>query len=161
MSENPCSATPSTVPNCIGDVRGIVQRINEILASYSDKDWNYSRIRLTAVEVAALDSPYLLDCELLDLGTARGERECKEVQNEVVWGDHHSSELGILEIISLRVNKALLSLRDVNLAANNTATRKKIPVMRLRKRQDLLVAGTEAAIWYEITEVGGEEFDNR
>jgi len=34
----------------------------------------------------------------------------QEVQDEINWGDYHSSELGILEIISLRVNKALLAI---------------------------------------------------
>jgi len=40
--------------------RCLVQWINKKLQQFSDKDWNYSRIRLLAAEVSAVECPYLL-----------------------------------------------------------------------------------------------------
>ena len=139
---------------------GLVQTLNEILSHYSDKDWNYSRIRLTMVEVVALESPYLLRCELIDGVSPGGRRELRDVQDEIRWGENHSSELGILEIVSLRVNKAVLALPGT-LFASAELLRGRRPIIRLVKRQELLAARVPVALWYQIQEVGGEEFENR
>ncbi len=145
----------------VKDVHDIVQQINAVLKRFPDKDWNYSRITLTAVEVSALESPYLLECELVDLGTPQGGKTLKDVHREVTWGDHHSSELGIVELISLRVNKALLAVTSAGDFVSGHPLRKQHPVLRLVKRDDLLAAKVSQAIWYRVEEVSGDEFDSR
>src|SRR5438046_3017459 len=115
MSETSTTKAPSSEGDYIVEVGGIVEWINATLQKYSDKDWNYSRIKLIQIEVVSSECPYLLTCELMEVRTLKGRQALKDVQNEVAWGDHHSSELGILEIISLRVNKALLAVAGGNL----------------------------------------------
>jgi hypothetical protein len=161
MSEHLNDTTPLFQQHYIREIANLVQWINEILSHYSDKDWNYSRIRLVLVEVASTQSPYLLGCELIDLGSSQGRRECKDVQNEVTWGERHSGELGILELISLRVNRALLELVGDKLYVTGDPPKRCHPVLRLVKRQDLIAANVQTAIWYEVQEVAGEEFENR
>jgi hypothetical protein len=78
----------------------------------------------------------------------------KALTDEIAWGERHSSELGILEIVSLRINKALLT-------ASNSLWRDKRPVLRLAKRNLLLDQGVRAALWYEVREVTGEDFESR
>lgn len=161
MSDTQTPRTPFCDPIYIGEIHNLVQRINEILQPYSDKDWNYSRLRLTVVELNALQCPYLLGCELIDTASPTAEQTLKDVRGEVNWGDHHSDELGILEIISLRLNKALLSLGKRSIVLWGTPPKPKLPVIRLVKRQDLLALHTTKALWYEGQEVSGEDFDNR
>lgn len=153
--------TPSFVDNkSIEQIAALVHSINEILARYPDRDWNYSRIRLRLAEPTALESPYFLGCEVLDDSTAHGRAERKTVQDEVAWGEHHESELGILEIISRRLNKALLALPGHCFAADPVLKGRR-PVIRLVRREELQKAQVPVVLWYEVQEVNGEEFENR
>jgi hypothetical protein len=161
MSDLDNDPTPSIEQDYIRETARIVQRFNEILQGYSDNDWNYSRIRLKGVEVASVQSPYLLAYELVDPSTAKGRRDLKAVQDEVTWGDHHASELGILEIISLRVNKAMLALEGEHFSLPDAPQRRYRAVLRVVPRNALLASNIAAAIWYEVEEVAGEEFENR
>ncbi len=142
----------------IGNAREseVIEQINAALLNYSDKDWNYSRIALIATLLDDVKSPYILKLELLDQNTAEGRSQLKTLTDEVKWGDRHSSELGMLEIVSLRINKALLEV------SSNEYWNQKRAVVRIVKRQPLGREGTtNVALWYQITEVAGEEFDNR
>ena len=130
-------------------------RLNEALLAYSDKDWNYSRISLLERRLDDAEGPYALWIEVVDLTTKPGRGELKAMSDEVKWGERHSSELGILELVSLRINKALLE---------NTSDEHwqwKRPVVRIVKREVLLAQGITSALWYEVHEVAGEDFDNR
>jgi len=161
MSQNGNTSTSFAGAIYIEELPVLVQWINEKLQTFSDKDWNYSRLKLSVIDVNASQCPYLLGCELIEIAGRKGERELKDVQNEVTWGDHHSSELGILEIISLRVNKALLATVGNRFYVGAQMSGQFHPVVRLVKRQELLAANVPKAIWYEVQEVGGEEFENR
>jgi hypothetical protein len=66
-----------------------------------------------------------------------------------------SSELGMLELLSLRINKALLEV------TGNEHWNQKRPVIRIAKKQGVDRENTTHAIWHRITGVAGEEFDNR
>ena len=141
----------------IANARGsdVVERINAALLNYSDKDWNYSRIALIAKPLDDINGPYVFRLELLDQNTREGRSQLKTLTDEVKWGDRHSSELGMLEIVSLRINKALLEV------TSNEHWNQERPVVRVVKKQDVDRENTTHAIWYQITEVAGEEFDNR
>jgi hypothetical protein len=131
------------------------QTVNNLLKSYSDKDWNYSRITLKTAPLTEISGPYALWFDEIDARTTQGKRDLRDAQREVEWGDRHSSELGMLEIASLRVNKALFSL------APDDFWRGKRLIVRLAKRGELLKNGVSSALWYEIREVAGEEFESR
>lgn len=131
------------------------EQINTALQNYSDKDWNYSRISLITKPLANVDGPYILGIEVLDQDTKIGRDELKRLTDEVKWGDRHSSELGMLEVVSLRVNKALLEV------TSDEYWNHKRPVVRIVKRQDVDREDTTDTFWYQIIEVAGEEFDNR
>lgn len=131
------------------------RQVNEALRIYSDKDWNYSRILLVIRPLDKLDGPYALILETLDLNTQPGRRDLKELVDEVRWGQRHSSELAILEIVSLRINKALLEV------TNDEHWQHRRQVVRIAKKEDLTGQGTTHAFWYQVTEVAGEDFDNR
>jgi hypothetical protein len=134
----------------------VIKRINAALLNYSDKDWNYSRISLITKSLADVNNPYVSKLELLDQNTREGRSQLKTLTYEVKWGDRHSSELGMLEIVSLRINKALLEV------TSNEYWNQKRPVVRIIKKQVLDREGTTiTALWYDIAEVAGEEFDNR
>src|SRR2546425_453211 len=90
------------------ELQRMADEINEALKNYSDKDWNYSRFHLQINSLAELDSPYVLWCEILDMKSKSAKEVHKSLVDEITWGDRHSNELGILEIVSLRINKALL-----------------------------------------------------
>ena len=132
-----------------------VNRVNVALQDYSDKDWNYSRISLTTRTLVTLDSPYVLRLEVLDLKSKQGRTELKTLSDEVKWGERHASELGMLEVVSLRINKALLDV------TSDEHWQFKRPVVRIAKKEVLAGQETTHAIWYQITEVAGEDFDNR
>jgi len=132
-----------------------VKRVNTALQEYSDKDWNYSRISLVVRLLEDFDSPYILRLEILDLKTKQGRTDLKTLSDEVKWGDRHVSELGMLEVVSLRINKALLD------ATSDEHWQFKRPVVRIAKREALAGQQDTGAIWYQITEVVGEDFDNR
>jgi len=130
----------------------IANRINSAIEARSDKDWNYSRILLQSRPLAQINSPYALWVEHLD--TADHD-ELEQLRKEVAWGCRHGDELGILEIVSLRLNKALLeSTSDDSWAGRR-------PVLRLVKKQELEAKGIVEAYWYEVREVCGEDFDSR
>jgi len=132
-----------------------VNQINRALLAYSDKDWNYSRITLSIKPLSSFDSAYILKLEVLDLTTKAGRSELKTLVDEVKWGDRHSSELGILEVVSLRINKALLE------ATSDEFWQHKRPIVRVARKEELAGEQPTHAIWYQVTEVAGEDFDNR
>ncbi len=133
----------------------VVTQVNATLQSYSDKDWNYSRISLTIRPLEALDSPYVLRLEVLDLTTKQGRADLKTLSDEVKWGDRHTSELGMLEVVSLRLNKALLEI------TGDEYWQYKRPVVRIVRKEELAGQSITHALWYQIHEVAGEDFDNR
>jgi hypothetical protein len=133
----------------------LVEQVNKALLNYSDKDWNYSRISLIIKPFSSVECPYVLNVEILDQNTREGRNELKTLTDEVKWGDRHSSELGMLEIVSLRINKALLAV------TSNDYWNQKRPVVQVVKKQHVDRENTTHVIWYCVTEVAGEEFDNR
>ena len=137
------------------DDSNLVERVNAALSAYSDKDWNYSRICLVAKSLRDVQSPYVLKISILDQNTREGRNQLKTLADEVKWGDRHSSELGMLEIVSLRINKALLEV------TSNEFWDQRRPVVRVVKKQEVDEEITASVLWYEVSEVAGEEFDNR
>ena len=130
-------------------------RINKALADYSDKNWNYSRIILVTKPLQDLQSPYALWPDQLNLKEKSDQEALKSLENEVKWGDRHSNELGFLELVSLRLNKALLE------STSDEHWNYLRPVIRTEKREELILQNITTALWYEIQEVAGEEFENR
>lgn len=137
------------------NIHDLEKKINTCLAQYADKDWNYSRIRVQPLFLEEVKCQYVLWFELIDPTTKQGRSDLQLVQKEVVWGDHHSNELGILELISLRLNKALLAV------SNDSFWDRQRPILRLAKRDDLQAQGVSVALWYEVQEIAGEDFDSR
>jgi hypothetical protein len=132
-----------------------VKPINAALQNYSDKDWNYSRISLTTRPLDTFNSPYILRIEVLDLKSKQGRTDLKTLSDEVKWGERHASELGMLEVVSLRINKALLDV------TSDEHWQFKRPVIRIAKKEALAGKQDTHALWYQILEVAGEDFDNR
>jgi hypothetical protein len=132
-----------------------LDRVNSALLKYSDKDWNYSRISLITKLLESIDGPYVLKIDVLDQTTRQGRDELRTLADEVKWGDRHSSQLGMLEVVSLRINKALLEV------TSNDSWLQMRPVIRIVKKECVDREDTRHAIWYQITEVAGEYFDNR
>ena len=137
------------------ELQGLVARINNTLQMHSDKDWNYSRISLQNRALDDIEGPYALWPNLVDISTKQGQLDFKASAQEVAWGERHSNELGILEIISLRVNKALLETASGEVWASRR------PVVHVKKKEQLAQQGITHALWYRVSEVGGEDFDNR
>ena len=133
----------------------LAERINHALQERSDKDWNYSRISLVHKSLQDLTSPYVLTCEWIKVDENQAENDLKTLAGEVRWGDRHSSELGILELISLRLNKALIETTSDDFWDNRR------PVIRVQDRDTLIQQGITDAFWYAVEEVRGEDFDNR
>jgi hypothetical protein len=133
----------------------LLDRVNSALLNYSDKDWNYSRMSLITKLLGNTDGPYVLKIEVLDQTTKEGRNDLRSLMDEVKWGDRHSSELGMLEVVSLRINEALLEV------TSNDYWHQKRPVIRIAKKEGIDRQATTHAIWYQITEVAGEDFDNR
>jgi hypothetical protein len=132
-----------------------VKQVNTALLGYSDKDWNYSRISLTLCLLEKLDSPYMLELEVLDLASKQGRTDLKTLSDEVKWGERHSSELSMLEVVSLRINRALLEI------TSDEHWRNKRPVVRIVRKETIVGQHVTHAIWYQINEVAGEDYDNR
>ena len=132
-----------------------VKQVNTALLGYSDKDWNYSRISLTILLLANLDSPYILQLEILDLRSKQGRTDLKTLSDEVKWGESHSSELSMLEVVSLRINRALLE------TTSDEHWQNKRPVVRVVRKEVVVGQAATQAIWYQINEVAGEDYDNR
>jgi hypothetical protein len=133
----------------------LTAKINNALETYSDRDWKYSRISLQIRPLDSIKSPYVMWLELLPTKKKQGQNDLRVLMSEIAWGERHSNELGILEIISLRVNKALLE------AGSDDHWDFVRPIVRIVNREALLLQGIPNALWYEIHEVIGEEFDNR
>jgi hypothetical protein len=150
--EQPEHRSESATPE---QVEALAQKVNETLLRYADKGWNYSRISLMSKILLQVDSPYVLWYELLPTTTKAGRIALKAVADEINWGERHSNELGILEIVSLRLNKALLECTSDEFWRFNR------PVFRLEKKEALAQKGVIAAFWYEVHETKGEDFENR
>jgi len=133
----------------------VARRLNQVLERYSDKDWAYSRIALEVLPLAELEAPYVLWLEWIPTIRPEGKQAFKDTEGEVAWGERHSSELGILEIISLRLNRALSS---ISTQEDFDGCR---PIVRMMKKSDLEEAAIRDAFWYKVTEVQGDEFENR
>jgi hypothetical protein len=133
----------------------LVTQINSALKAYSDKDWNYSRIALVIRPLSEFDGPYVLRIDRLDLTAKGGQKDLKALVDEVKWGDRHSSELGVLEVVSLRINKAILEATSDEFWQNKRA------IVRIAKKEELGREQPTNAIWYQVTEVAGEDFENR
>jgi hypothetical protein len=132
-----------------------VKQANAALQDYSDKDWNYSRISLTTRSLDTIDSPYILELEVLDLNSKQGRTDLKSLSDEVKWGERHSSELSMLEVVSLRINRALLEV------TSDEHWQYKRPVVRIVRKEAVVRQVATHAIWYQINEVAGEDYDNR
>jgi hypothetical protein len=146
---------PNISPENLDEVVGTSIKINEVLKEYSDKDWNYSRITLTMNKLNELNGPYSLWIDYIATNTKKGRSDFQTYSQELTWGSRHSNELGILELISLRLNKALLDL------SNDEMWNFRRPVIRLVKKEELTKQGIADALWYRVDEVVGEDFDNR
>jgi hypothetical protein len=133
----------------------LAEKINTCLEKYSDKDWNYTRIRLQVLPLEVIASPYALVLETISTDSSRGQAELKALRREIEWGDRHSNELSFLELASLRLNKALLT---VGFGATGEL---QFPVLRLAKLETLRAQNYTHALWYVAEEVVGEEFDSR
>src|SRR6266436_7231258 len=121
-------------------IEAAVKQVNAALKEYSDKDWNCSCISLTIWPLDALDSPYALGLETLDLKTKQGRVDLKTLSDEVKWGERHSSELSMLEVVSLRINKALLEI------ISDEHWQYKRPVVRIEKMEALVGQATTHVI---------------
>jgi hypothetical protein len=146
--------TASSVPKA-ADMAEWGKAINEALQRYSDKDWNYSRISLILKPISELPFPYVLVVDWVDVRGKEGEKIYKTSMSEVTWGGRHSHELGILEIISLRINRGLSEV------TNSEYWHGIQPILRLQKKAELVDKGQTHAFWYQVDEVQGEEFENR
>ncbi len=144
-----------TNPDLNEQMAASVELVNTALQDYSDKDWNYSRISLIIRPLDTLDGPYILRLESLDLKTKQGRADLKTLSDEVKWGERHTSELGMLEVVSLRINKALLEV------SSDERWQFKRPVLRIAKKESLAGKQDTYALWYQIKEVAGEDFENR
>lgn len=136
------------------DLQSWADAINSALKKYSDKDWCYSRITLQLRNLSEIKAPYGLWIDWIDTRTKEGTRLYKEATGEVTWGLRHSSELGILELISLRLNQAIQSVTTPDYWHGIH------PVVRLQKIGSFGPETTHA-FWYEVQEVQGEEFETR
>lgn len=137
------------------EVEALVQRVNTATESYPAKDWNYSRITLVPRRLDDCNAPYVLWVELIDTRTKQGQEDLKAASNEVAWGERHSNELGILELASLRLNKALLE------CTSDEYWEHRRPLVRLVKTNSLRSEQVTTAFWYAVDEIAGEDFDNR
>ncbi|NIO06727.1 MAG: hypothetical protein GTO40_01580, partial [Deltaproteobacteria bacterium] len=90
------------------DIVKLASQINSKLVTHSAKDWHYSRITLVTKDLSSFQSPYVLWVDTFNPQDPAEKKELKSLVAEVKWGTRHSHELGILELISLRLNKALL-----------------------------------------------------
>jgi len=137
------------------DLRAWAEAINQALNRFSDKDWNYSRILLETKVLKEVSSSYVLNIDWLDMRSKQGQTDYQNSLNEVTWGERHCRELGMLEIASLRLNRALAEMTTADYWHQVR------PVIRLQKRSELLEKGQAHAFWYRVEEVQGEEFENR
>jgi len=137
------------------DLPCLIQKINDALLGVPDKEWNYSRITLQLLPLEKVDSPYSIWLERVDISQKTGRAELTHLKSEIAWGCRHSEELGILEIMSLRLNRALLEHTTDEFWGNQRL------VVRIAKKQVFESQGIVEALWYQVQEVGGEDFDSR
>jgi hypothetical protein len=137
------------------DLAYLIQKVNDALLAVPDKEWNYSRITLQLRPLEQVGSPYSLWLEQVDISQKTGRAELACLKSEIAWGCRHSEELGILEIMSLRLNRALLEHTTDEFWGNQRL------VVRIAKKQALESQGIAEAFWYQVQEVGGDDFDNR
>lgn len=142
-------------PVVLEDLIAWVDAINGVLSRFSDKDWNYSRLSLKAFKLNEISGPYALGVDWIDVEGKSGRNVYKTCLNEVTWGGRHSHELGILELISLRMNKAIAEV------SGDDFWRGIRPVLRLQRKAHLEKLGQTHGLWYQVQEVEGEEFENR
>lgn len=131
------------------------QALNLALARYSEKDWNYSRLSLKVLMLNEIKGPYALAIDWIDVGGKTGQNVYKTCISEITWGNRHSHELGVLELISLRMNKALSEVSSDDFWHGVR------PVLRLQRKAELESLGQTHGFWYQVEEVEGEEFENR
>lgn len=131
------------------------EKVNKALLQYCDKDWNYSRISLCLNALESIIGPYALWIDLIQTRTKQGQADLKNSRSEIAWGQHHSNELGILEIVSLRINKALLE------STSDEFWDFERPIVRLTGKEELAQKGITHALWYDVIEVAGQDFDTR
>lgn len=151
-------ASTTVIPQPFHQVSGLNawgEAINQAIKRFSDKDWNYTRLTLIMRNLNEISAPYVLGIDWLDVREKQGQLEYRTILNEITWGARHSNELGLLEIVSLRLNHALSEV------SADEYWRGIRPVVRLQKRVDLLETGQTYAFWYRAEEVEGEEFENR
>jgi hypothetical protein len=137
------------------DLSLTLEKVNKALLQYCDKDWNYSRISLHTRPLESITGPYALWIDLMQTKTKQGQADLKTSKSEIAWGQHHSNELGILEIISLRINRALLE------STTDESWEFQRPIVLLKSKEELVQKGITDALWYEVVEVAGQDFDNR
>ncbi len=135
--------------------KGFVDKLNNTLNLYPDKDWNYSRIVLVYNELEKLSSPYCLWCDLADRSSDEGKRFIKRTEEEIAWGKRHMNELGILEIVSFRINKALADIGTQDIWGRFH------PILRVENKERIAERGINACLWYRVEEVVGEDFESR
>ena len=137
------------------DMNQWAEAINQVLQRFSDKDWNYSRISLILTSLQEIPGPYCLTIDWIDVTGKAGKTVYKTSLDEMTWGKRHSYELGILEIISLRLNHALTEITSDDFWHGIR------PVLRLQKKEELFLIGQTHGFWHRVEEVQGEEFENR
>lgn len=146
MTSNPSSRV---------ELEELASKLTEALRQCTDNEWNYSRIYLVVSSLTEIVGPYCLACELVNPNDKDGRQSLRLIEDEIKWGGRHGEELGILEIISLRLNKALLGNCDLK------SWNGQQPVIRIVKKEAIQEQGITAAFWYAVEEVSGEEFENR
>ena len=147
--------TEPTNPMDQQQLANLTAEINRTIENWPDKEWSYSRIILQMRPLHSIEGACALWIEQVPVNTKKGQNDLKALMAEVAWGERHSNELGILEIISLRLNKALLE------ASTDDSWGFLRPVIRIVGKEVLIQQGVPSALWYEVHEVSGEEFDNR
>ncbi|MGD0650586.1 MAG: hypothetical protein ABSA97_05525 [Verrucomicrobiia bacterium] len=130
-------------------------KINKALENHSDKDRNHSRIPLRIRFLHTIEGPYALWLELVPTNAKQRQNDLTVFTDAIAWDERHSNELGILETISLRENRALLE------ASTDDSWDFRRPTIRLVSKEVLAQQGIPSAIWYEVHEASDEEFDNR
>jgi hypothetical protein len=133
----------------------LISKINKTLENHADKDRYYSRIPLQIRFLHTIEDPYALWLELVPTNVKQRQNDLTVFTDEIAWGERHSNELGILETISLRENKALLE------ASTDDSWDLRRPAIRFVNKEVLAQQWIPSAIWYEVHEASGEEFDNR
>jgi len=132
-----------------------VNQVNAALQEYSDKDWNYSRISLGYTPVICIRQPLCPRLETLDLSRNRGRPISNPIRRGEMGRTPTLPNFGMLEVVSLRINKDSSKSQATNIG--NISAQWFVSL----KREVLVGQPTVHAIWYRISEVAGDDFDNR